>query len=416
MRPWLLAVMLVPMIARADDVATRAHKLHADAIVVDTHLDAPDQLATKWADVATKGATDHFDIPRARDGGLTAPFFSIYVAASYADNGAAKRAIELIDITHRVVDGHPKDLTLAGTVADIRAAKQAGKIAILMGIEGGHAIEDSLAVLREMYRAGVRYMTLTHTNTNHWADSSGPFYEPDFDPKKSAVHGGLSEFGKDVVKEMNRLGMIVDISHVSDATIRDVLAVSRAPVMASHSSCRAISNMPRNLTDDQIKQIAGKGGLVMINVGSGFLDQKVYDQFVARLARIKPEYLKLKATYAKDPARLRTEMQALAKQQDKLPRAVWTKVVEHIEHVITVGGEDAVGIGADFDGIEDPPTGFEDVSLYPKLSEELLRRGHSEAQVKKVLGENFLAYFSRVEAIKAKLATEPPLTTVYIRK
>lgn len=404
------------MIARADDVATRAKKLHADAIVVDTHLDAPDQLSSKWADVATRGATDHFDIPRAREGGLTAPFFSIYVAASYADNGAAKRALELIDITHRAVDGHPRDLTLAGSVADIRAAKQAGKLAILMGIEGGHAIEDSLAVLREMYRAGVRYMTLTHTNTNHWADSSGPFYEPDFDPKKSAVHDGLTEFGKDVVKEMNRLGMIVDISHVSDATIRNVLAISRAPVMASHSSCRAISNMPRNLTDDQIKQIAGKGGVVMINVGSGFLDQKVYDQLVARLAKMKPEYLKLKATYAKDPARLRAEMKALGKQLDKLPRAAWTKVVEHIEHVIAVGGEDAVGIGADFDGIEDPPVGFEDVSLYPKISEELLRRGHSEAQVKKVLGENFLAMFARVEAAKAKLASEPPATTVYSPK
>jgi membrane dipeptidase len=416
MRHWLLAVMFIPMIARADDVATRAHKLHAEAIVVDAHLDAPDQLATRWADVATKGATDHFDLPRARAGGLTAPFFSIYVAASYADNGAAKRAIELIDLTHRVVDGHPREVTLAATVAEIRSAKQAGKLAILMGIEGGHAIEDSLAVLREMYRAGVRYMTLTHTNTNHWADSSGPFYEPDFDPRKSAVHGGLTAFGKDVVKEMNRIGMIVDISHVSDATLRDVLAVSRAPVMASHSSCRAISNMPRNLTDDQIKQIAGKGGLVMINVGSGFLDQKVYDQFVARLARTRPEYLKLKAAYAKDPARLRTEMQALARRQVKLPRAVWTKVVEHIEHVIAVGGADAVGIGADFDGIEDPPVGFEDVSFYPKLSEELLRRGHSEAQVKKVLGENFLAYFARVEATKARLAGEPPATTVYSPK
>jgi len=416
MRHWLLAVLFVPILARADDIATRAHKLQREAIVVDTHLDAPDQLATKWADVAIRGATDHFDIPRAREGGLTAPFFSIYVAAGYADNGAARRALELIDLTHRVVDGHPKDMTLAGSVADIRAAKQAGKLAILMGIEGGHAIEDSLGVLREMYRAGVRYMTLTHTNTNHWADSSGPFYEPDFDPKKSAVHGGLTAFGKDVVKEMNRIGMIVDISHVSDATIRDVLAVSRAPVMASHSSCRAISNMPRNLTDDQIKQIAAKGGVVMINVGSGFLDQKVYDQFVARLAKVKPEYLRLKATYAKDPARLRTELQALSKQQPALSRADWTKVVEHIEHVITVGGSDAVGIGADFDGIQDPPIGFEDVSLYPKISEELLRRGHSEAQVKKVLGENFMAFFARVEATRAKLANEPPLLTVYSAK
>jgi membrane dipeptidase len=416
MRHWLLAIISVPMIAYADDVATRAKRIHNQAIVVDTHLDAPDQLARKWADVATRGATDHFDIPRAREGGLTAPFFSIYVAASYADHGAARRALELIDLTHRVVDGHPKDLTLSGSVADIRAAKRAGKIAILMGIEGGHAIEDSLGVLREMYRAGVRYMTLTHTNTNHWADSSGPFYEPDFDPKKSAVHHGLTEFGKTVVKEMNRLGMMVDISHVSDDTIRDVLEVSRAPVMASHSSCRALSNMPRNLTDDQIKQIAAKGGVVMINVGSAFLDQAIYDQFTAALAKAKPEYLRLKAAYAKDPARLRDELQALQKKRGPAPRAQWTKVVDHIEHVIQVGGEDAVGIGDDFDGIGDPPIGFDDVSMYPRLSEELLRRGHSEAQVRKVLGENFLAFFARVEAARDKLASEPPATMVYSEK
>jgi membrane dipeptidase len=414
MRYWLLPVLLVPVIARADDLATRAHKLQADAIVVDTHLDVPDQLATRWADVATRGSTTHFDIPRAREGGMTAPFFAIYVAASYAEGGAARRALELIDITHRVVDGHPKDLTLALTAAEIRAAKQTGKLALLMGIEGGHAIEDSLGALREMYREGVRYMTLTHVNTNHWADSSGPFYEPDFDPKKSAVHNGLTAFGKDVVKEMNRIGMIVDISHVSDATIHDVLEVSRAPVMASHSSCRVLSSIPRNLTDPQLKQIAAKGGVVMINFGSAFLDQKSYDSLVARMAKIKPEYLKIKATYAADPEKLRAELMALAKRsQDQPVRANWTKVVDHIEHVIKVAGEDAVGLGSDFDGIDDPPIGLDDVSMYPKISEELLRRGHSEAQVKKVLGENFLAFFARVEAVKAKLASEPPLTTVY---
>jgi membrane dipeptidase len=412
----VLTVLFLATTARADDVATRAKKLHAESIVVDTHLDAPDQLASKWADVATRGSTDHFDIPRAKEGGLTAPFFSIYVAASYADKGAARRALELIDLTHRVVDGHPADMVLASSVADIRAAKKAGKLGILMGIEGGHAIEDSLGALREMYRAGVRYMTLTHTNTNHWADSSGPFYEPDFDPKKSAVHNGLSEFGKTVVKEMNRIGMIVDISHVSDATISDVLAISRAPVMASHSSCRALSNMPRNVTDDQIKQIAAKGGLVMINVGSAFLDQKIYDEFVAKLAKIKPEYLRLKATYAKDPERLQAEMQALQKKSGPPPRTSWTKVVDHIEHVIKVGGEDAVGIGDDFDGIGDPPIGFDDVSMYPKLTEELLRRGHSEAQVKKVLGENFMAFFARVETARDKLASESPATAVYSEK
>lgn len=416
MRYWFLAVLALPLIARADDIATRAQKIHASSIVVDTHLDAPDQLSSKWADVAIRGATDHFDIPRARQGGLTAPFFSIYVAASYADHGAARRALELIDLTHRVVDGHRQDMTLATTPADIRAAKQAGKIAVLMGIEGGHAIEDSLGVLREMYRAGVRYMTLTHVNTNHWADSSGPFYEPDFDPRKSAVHHGLTEFGKTVVKEMNRLGMIVDISHVSDDTIRDVLAVSRAPVMASHSSCRALSSIPRNLTDDQIKQIAAKGGVVMINVGSSFLDQAIYDRFTATLAKIKPEYLRIKAQYARDPERLRAEMMALQKKQGPPPRAQWTKIVDHIEHVIQVGGEDAVGIGDDFDGIGDPPIGFDDVSFYPKLSEELLRRGHSEAQIRKVLGENFLAFFARVEAARDKLASEPPATMAYSEK
>jgi len=414
MRYWLLSALFVPMIARADDLASRARKLQAEAIVVDTHLDAPDQLATRWADVATRDSTTHFDLPRAREGGLTAPFFAIYVAASYAENGAARRALELIDLTRRVADAHPADLTLAGSVAEIRDAKLAGKLALLMGIEGGHAIEDSLGALREMYRAGVRYMTLTHVNTNHWADSSGPFYEPDFDPKKSAVHNGLTEFGKDVVQEMNRIGMIVDISHVSDATIHDVLEVSRAPVMASHSSCRALSNIPRNLTDDQIRQIAAKGGVVMINFGSAFLDQKAYDALVAKLAKVRPEYLRIKASYAADPEKLRAELRALAKRNEAKPvRANWTKVVDHIEHVMKVGGEDAVGLGSDFDGIDDPPIGLEDVSLYPKISEELLRRGHSEAQVKKILGENFLALFARVEAVKAKLASEPPRTTVY---
>ncbi|HEY0191444.1 MAG TPA: dipeptidase, partial [Kofleriaceae bacterium] len=310
------------------------------------------------------------------------------------------------------VDAHPKDLVMAVSPAEIRAAKQAGKIAVLMGIEGGHAIEDSLAVLRQMYLQGVRYMTLTHVNTNHWADSSGPYYEPDFDPRRSAVHDGLTAFGKTVVKEMNRIGMIVDISHVSDATIRDVLATSRAPVMASHSSCRALSSIPRNLTDDQIKQIAARGGVVMINIGSAFLDQQVYDGFVARMARLKPAYLKAKAQYAGEPAKLRAAMQALSRDQPGLARADWTKVVDHIEHVIQVGGEDAVGLGTDFDGIDDPPVGLDDVSMYPRISEELLRRGHSEAQVKKVLGENFLAMFARVEAIKAKLAGEPPATMV----
>jgi membrane dipeptidase len=412
----LLLVAAFTTAAHADEVADRARKLQRDAIVVDTHLDAPDQLSGKWADVAERGATDHFDLPRAREGGLTAPFFSIYVDAAYAETGgAARRALELIDLTHRVVDAHGKDMMMAAGVADIRAAKKAGKLAVLMGIEGGHAIEDSLAVLRQMYLAGVRYMTLTHTNTNHWADSSGPFYLPDFDPRQSAIHGGLTDFGKDVVKEMNRLGMIVDISHVSDQTIDAVLDVSRAPVMASHSDCRAITtDMPRDLTDDQIKRIAAKGGVVMINVGSSFLDADVYREFRARLATIKPRYLALKKKYARQPLELKKQARALIEALPKGKRASWTKVVDHIEHVIQVGGEDAVGLGTDFDGIPDPPEGLDDYAMLPKITEELLRRGHTEAQVKKVLGENFLAFFARVEKVRDQLASEPPDTAVYV--
>lgn len=390
-------------------LTARARSLHQSAIVVDSHIDAPDQLISKWADVATRGATTHFDIPRAREGGLTAPFFSIYVPGSFAEaGGAAKRALELIDLTYRVVEEHPRDMILATSVADIRRAKQASQIAVLMGIEGGHAIEDSLGALRAFYRAGVRYMTLTHTNTNNWADSSGPFYLPDFDPKAAAVHGGLTDFGREVVREMNRLGMIVDISHVGDGTLDHVLAVSRAPVLASHSSCKVLSDLPRNLTDDQIRRIAAKGGVVMINFGTLFLDQAATDEWRKDLATRKPEYLKLKQQYAKDPKKLQEVLRTLWGDKRTYKLASWKKAIEHIEHVMKVAGPDAVGIGSDYDGISDPPEGLEDVSLLPRITEELLRRGHSEEEVRKVLGENFLNLFARVEAVAKSLASEPP--------
>jgi membrane dipeptidase len=417
MRLSLALLVCVAATAHADDFAGRAKRLHRDAIIVDTHLDAPDQLSKKWADVGTRGATEHFDLPRATEGGLTAPFFSIYVSALYAETGgAARRALELIDITHRTVAEHPGEMTLATSVDEIRAAKRMDKLAVLMGIEGGHAIEDSLSVLREMYRAGVRYMTLTHVNTNHWADSSGPFYLPDFDPKKSAVHDGLTDFGREVVKEMNRLGMIVDISHTSDATVDDVLEVSRAPVMASHSGCRALVSMPRDLTDDQIKRIAAKGGIVMINFGSVFLSQKSWDAFVAMRTKLAPEMAKLKKKLGKDLTTYYKTLFELYGKQPKGPRATIADVADHIERVIKVAGIDAVGLGTDFDGIDDPPTGLEDYSMLPALTEELLRRGHSESDVKNILGENFLAFFARVEAARASLAREKPSIAVYKEK
>jgi membrane dipeptidase len=245
-------------------------------------------------------------------------------------------------------------------------------------------------------------MTLTHTNTNRWADSSGSFWRPDFDPKKYAVHGGLTDFGREVVLEMNRLGMLVDVSHVSDETIADVLETSRAPIFASHSSCRALSNIPRNLTDDQIRAIAASGGVVMVNISSTFVDQKVVDDFVAKRAAFAPKFAEIDQKYRNDPKKRDEETSKLINGIRTL-RASWRAVVDHIERVLKVGGPRAAGLGSDFDGIEDPPEGLEDVSKLPVLTEELLRRGHSEEEVRGVLGENFLRFWDRANAARAKV-------------
>jgi membrane dipeptidase len=399
-----------------DDPALQTHakKLHAQAIVVDTHDDVPYALLDKPADLAQRGATDHWDIPRAREGGVTAPFFAVYVPATFAETGgAARETLTIIDLVQRTIAAHPKDLVGAASVAEIRRAKADGKIAVLMGIEGGHAIEDSLAALREFQRLGVRYMTLTHVNSNHWADATGPFSMPDFDPAAARLHGGLTDFGRQVVREMNRIGMMVDISHVSDDTIRDVLATSRAPVFASHSSCRALCDIPRNLTDDQIRAIASKGGVAMINIGSYFLDPESVAAYTKALQTVRPEYDRIKKEMAGDPAARDAAIGKLLEPLERR-RTAWTKAVDHIEHVMKVGGPGAVGLGTDFDGIHDPPQGLDDVSMMPRLTEELLRRGHSEEEVKGVLGENFLRFFARVEEVSHALASEPPSEAVYI--
>src|ERR1700693_5747980 len=270
--------------APAEDLKARAARLVKSAIVVDTHEDVPEQLEKEWVDIGVRQKTGHVDIPRWKEGGVTAPFLAAYVSSGYsASGGSPKKALEFMDLIHQLAESHP-ELVFADSVAGIRAAKKNGRIAVLIGIEGGHAIEDSLGALSAFYRLGARYMTLTHTNTNHWADSAGSFFTFGFDPKKSVVHDGLTDFGREVVLEMNRLGMLVDISHVSDKTLSDVLEVSKAPVFASHSSCRALADMPRNLTDGEIKAIGAKGGVVMINFSSTFLDQKVVDDFKARKA------------------------------------------------------------------------------------------------------------------------------------
>ena len=369
MRAALFACALVACAAgraRADDVAAHAARLVKSSIIVDTHEDVPWELRQKWADLAVAGATKHVDLPRLRAGGIGAIFFAVFTPGDLADKGqAAHVAFELSDLIDRVIAAHPRDLAAATTVAEIRAAHKSGRIAILKGIEGGHAIEDSLALLRDFYRLGVRYMTLTHTNSNNWADSLGNFTEPNYDPAKWRKHGGLTAFGKEVVAEMNRLGMAVDVSHVSPETLRDVLAVAKAPPFASHSSCRALTDNPRNLTDEQIVAIAKAGGIVMINVSSSFLDA---DGLAAARARPQRDY-----------------------------HTTLSRYVDHIEHALELA-PGAVGLGTDFDGVGDPPKDFADVSYFPRLVEELIKRGHSDAEIRGVLGESFLAYLARVES------------------
>ena len=406
----VLALFVAAGFACGQDLKERALALHRSAIVVDTHEDVPERLEKEWVDLSARGKTGHVDVPRWREGGMTGAFLAAYVNADYAKKGgSAKKALEFIDLIHRLVEAHPKDLVFADSVAGIRQAKRDGRIAALIGIEGGHAIEDSLGALSAYYRLGVRYMTLTHTNTNNWADSSGSFWSLDFNPKSYVVHNGLTDHGREVVLEMNRLGMLVDVSHVSEDTVRDVLAVSKAPVFASHSSCRALSDIPRNLSDDQIRAIAGKGGVVMVNVSSMFLDQKSVDAYVAAKKALAPQVAEVRERWKDDPKK-RDEQIGKLLDTITYPRADWSLAADHIERVMKLGGPRAAGLGTDFDGIEDPPNGLEDVSRLPKLTEELLRRGHSDEEVRGVLGENFLAFWDRVEtARKAVPARTGPI-------
>jgi membrane dipeptidase len=348
----------------------RAMKLHREAIVIDTHNDITSPMTDEGFDLGARDTSGKVqtDIPRMKEGGLDAEFFAIYVAAKYAkEGGAARRALDMIDGVYEQARRHPESLEMAGASDDIRRIHKAGKIAALMGIEGGHAIEDSLSALRQFYRLGVRYMTLTHTNTNNWADSAGGINNP---PEKR--HGGLSDFGREVVREMNRLGMMVDVSHVSDETFWDVIETTQAPVIASHSSCRALTNVPRNLTDDMLKALAKNRGVVMINFYNGF---------------INTEYAKPGAPAPAKPANA----------------ATMDMLIQHFEHAIKVAGIDHVGIGSDFDGVDGMlPGGMEDVSKLPAITYELLKRGYSDADMKKVLGENLLRVMAEVEEAARK--------------
>jgi len=387
----LLTVIPVAAQTRDERLWQRALQIHRRAIVIDTHNDVTTPMTNDDFDLSGEPPAPYkTNIERMKKGGLTAEFFSLYVRPWYVEHGgSARRTLDMIDSVYRAVERHPRDLMFATSVADIRRAKRTGKIAALMGIEGGHAIEDSLPTLREFYRLGVRYMTLTWNNTNNWADANRP-------PKK---HNGLSDFGKEVVREMNRLGMLVDISHVSDDTMNDVLDVSTAPVIASHSSARALSNVPRNIPDDVLKRIAKNGGVVQVNFYSVFVDEKtVAPQNAERNKRLKSQQDAIDEKYKDDPERQAEEGDKL-EAANPLPPLPISKLIDHIDHIVKVAGIDHVGIGADFDGANDMPEGAQDVSMLPNITYELLKRGYSERDIRKILGENLLRAFAEAERV-----------------
>lgn len=343
----------------------------------------------------------HTDLERLRAGMVGAQFWSVYIPGEYADSGFARVQLEQIDIARRVIEKYPDHFTWALTADDVERAFAEGKIGSVLGLEGGHAIENSLGALRAYYDLGARYMTLTHNVTLDWVDSCC----------SPARHGGLTRFGEEVVREMNRLGMLVDLSHVSPATMSDALNVSEAPVIFSHSSARALADVPRNVPDSILRRLPENGGVVMVTFVPSFISQQVVD-YEARVRRLADE---MRPRFGTDTAALRRELEAW-RAANPAPRATLSQVADHIDHIRRVAGVDHVGIGGDFDGITSVVEGLEDVSTYPALFAELLRRGWSEADLRKLAGENVLRVLREAEAVAARLQRERPPSTKTIEE
>jgi len=375
-------------------------KVHASAIVIDTHADTPQRFVDEHWNFTDPLNGGMLNYDSARKGNLGAQFFSIWVdPGQYPANASARRTLELVDGTLEQVRKAPDKLQLCTTPDQIVAAHNQGKFCVMMGIEGGHSIENSLGLLRNYYRLGVRYMTLTWSNTNDWADSSG-----DIDDPTVKHHNGLTPFGKDVVREMNRIGMMVDISHVSDKTFWDVLETTKVPVIASHSSARALTNAQRNMTDDMIRAVAKNNGVVMVNFFPAFIDEQWRQAWNAQ----KPERQKAQdALEAEYKAKGLPVPYAASDKIDrefaaKIGRAPFNSLIDHFDHIIKVAGIDHVGIGTDFDGIPVPPDGIDSAADLPKITAALMARGYTADDMKKMLGGNLLRVFSAVQAAAEK--------------
>jgi membrane dipeptidase len=383
---------------RADELTPRAREIHFSSIVFDTHADTAQRLFFDQFDLASRDAEGCVDIPRLREGGVGAIFFALWVPVEITGRAATRRAWDLLDAVVKQIEIHGDNLALSTSSKEVLAARTENKIAVLLGIEGGHAIDNDLAVLREFHARGVRYMTLTHNAATEWADSSND----------TPRHNGLTDFGKQVIREMNRLGMLVDVSHVSDPTFYDVLETSRAPVIASHSCCRALCDAQRNLDDGMIQSLAARGGVIHITFHDGFLSQEYAKANRTRASEIASQEETVSQKYGENEARNLMELQRLNDESiraGRLPMVSWEKIVEHIDHAVGIAGADHVGVGSDFDGAF-MPAGMEDAAKFPRITEGLLQRGYREADIRKILGENTLRVMADAERLGQLLRSE----------
>ncbi len=387
-------------------VSARARAIHDSAIVVDTHADTPQRFLDEGFDIGTTDPSDvgHLSLDKARRGNLGAEFFSIWVDPETNQGHFAQHTFDLIDSVYEQAAHHPDRMMMAFSVADIERAHHEHKLAALMGIEGGHSIENDMHLLRDYYRLGVRYMTLSWSNTNEWSDSSGDINDP-----KIQHHNGLTDFGKQVVLEMNRLGMMVDISHVADKTFWDAIATTKAPVIASHSSARALVDAPRNMTDDMLRAVAKNGGVVQVNFFSGFVDE---DYRKAMLAQEKDQAAAIQkyvdSLKAQGKPVSYIEIDRMEREWTaKIPRPPFKSLIDHIDHIAKVAGVDHVGLGSDFDGVSGAtPQGMDSAADLPNITQALLDRGYSADDIKKILGGNLLGVFRQVETVSHEMQSQ----------
>lgn len=400
MSRFLLLLALVSNLAACATTAPdeSATALHFDAIVVDGHSDTTPRFADPDWDFAARhsDANGDMDLPRIREGGLDVQFWSVYTGQLEGPGEGLRIALERIDAVHEMARRNSDDVVIAHSVAELREAVADGKFVSLMGIEGGHILEESLPALRLFHRLGVRYLTLTHSFNTTWADSSGTRTIPE------PTHGGLTDFGREVVREMNRLGMLVDVSHVSDATFFDAIETSLAPVIASHSSVRAVADHTRNMSDEMLRALARNGGVVMINFYPAYIDEATARATRAWFAEHGPTLMEWREAATDDPQKLAAERAAFF-EANPVPVCDLDVLLDHFDHAIEVAGADHVGLGADWDGVISMPEGMEDVTKLPDLTAGLLARGHSPETVRKVLGENVLRALEAAERVAAKM-------------